>query len=50
MGYGGYLKELLGPLGVYDLSEGSLSGGELEAAGAALDGCGAAVERAERDT
>ena len=49
MGYGGYLKELLGPLGVYDLSEGSLSGGELEAAGAALDGCGAAVERAERE-
>ena len=30
MGYGGYLKELLGPLGVYDLSEGSLSGGERE--------------------
>ena len=29
MGYGGYLKELLEPLGVYDLSEGSLSGGEL---------------------
>ncbi len=49
MGYGAYLKEMLRPLGVYDLSEGSLSGSELEAAGAALDGCCAAVEWAERE-
>lgn len=49
MGYGAYLKELLRPLGVYDLSEASLSGSELAAAGAALDGCCAAIERAERE-
>lgn len=37
MGYAQYLRDLLRPLGVYDLSAGSFSGGELEALGAALD-------------
>lgn len=35
-GYGGYLKELLRPLGVYRL-DGSLNGAELESVGGALD-------------
>ena len=37
MGYSAYLRELLRPLGVYDLTDGSFSGGELEALGRALD-------------
>lgn len=37
MGYCGYLQQLLRPLGVYRLEEGSFSGGELAALGAALD-------------
>ena len=35
--YSGHLRELLRPLGVYDLSPESLSGSELEALGAGLD-------------
>lgn len=35
-GYGGYLKQLLAPLGVYQL-ENSFNGAELESLGAALD-------------
>lgn len=38
MGYGDYLKNLLQPLGIYDLSPGSLSGSELDALGLGLDG------------
>jgi len=49
MGYGEYLRELLRPLGVYDLSEESYSGSELRSAGAALDGCCQALEHAERE-
>lgn len=49
MGYGDYLRELLRPLGVYDLSEESCSGSELRAAGTVLDGCCASLERAERE-
>lgn len=39
MSYAEYLKELLRPLGIYDLSEGSFNSGELESIGTALDGC-----------
>ena len=38
MAYAEYMRSLLRPLGVYALTEGSLSGGELEALGAAFDG------------
>lgn len=37
MGYADHLRSLLRPLGVYELSAESLSGGELEALGAAFD-------------
>lgn len=37
MGYGTYLVELLRPLGVYDLSRGTVNRGELDGYGAALD-------------
>lgn len=37
MGYAAYLKQLLRPLGVYDLTDGSFSAGELDALGAELD-------------
>lgn len=37
MGYSSYLKELLRPLGLYDLSDGTINVGELEAAGGAMD-------------
>lgn len=49
-GYEAYLKELLAPLGVYDLSDGSLSESELFAAGAGLDGVAARLENAERES
>ena len=39
MSYAEYLKELLRPLGVYDLSEGTFSTAELESIGAELDCC-----------
>ena len=44
-----YLRQLLTPLGVYALGEGSCSGSELDAAGQALDGCAASLEHAERE-
>jgi hypothetical protein len=37
MGYAAYLRDLLRPLGVYELSASSFSGGELEALGSGLD-------------
>ena len=49
MGYGAFLLELLRPLGVYDLTEGSLSRSELEAMGTGLDGAGAAADYAQRE-
>ena len=49
MGYGDYLRQLLGPLGVYDLTPESLSGSELDAMGAGLDGCAQSVEEAETE-
>lgn len=48
MRYGELLKELLRPMGVYRLEE-SVNGGELEAMGAALDGCCGELERTERE-
>ena len=44
-----YLKELLRPLGVYDL-EAPFNGGELEAAGLALDRAAEALEEAGRES
>ena len=49
MGYAAYLKELLRPLGIYDLSDGTVNGGELDAVGAELDGCAGALEETERE-
>ena len=49
MGYADYLRELLRPLGIYRLEADSLSGGELEALGSGMDGCGAALEILERE-
>ena len=39
MSYSEYLKELLRPLGVYDLSDGTFNSQELESIGAELDSC-----------
>lgn len=49
MGYAAYLQELLRPLGVYDLSAGSLSASELEAMGTGLDGAEEAADYAQRE-
>ena len=49
MGYETYLKDLLRPLGIYQMKEGSLSGEELSAAGRGLDSCAGALDRAERE-
>ena len=48
--YEKYLRQLLSPLGVDDLEEGSVNGAELYTLGLALDGVGAHVERAERES
>jgi hypothetical protein len=47
--YGSFLKELLGPLGVYDLTEGTLNESELQAIGYGLDFADEALEHAERE-
>lgn len=49
MGYYNYLCELLRPLRVYRLDEGSLSGAELYAAGEGLDAAAEALEKAVRE-
>jgi len=49
MGYADYLRELLRPLGVYDLDGGVFSPAELTAQGGALDECGARLDRVERE-
>ena len=49
MGYGDYLRQLLGPLGVYDLTPSSLSGSELDAMGTGLDGCAPWGDLAEQE-
>ena len=48
--YEKYLRQLLAPLGVYDLEEGSVNGGELYALGRVLDGIARQVELAERES
>ena len=50
MGYEAYLKNLLAPLGVYDLSVGTLSEGELYALGGALDAAAERLEAVERES
>ena len=44
------MKELLAPLGVYDLAEGTVSEGELYALGALLDIVGQRLETVERES
>ena len=50
MGYGAYLKELLAPLGVYDLTAGTVSEGEPYALGTLLDTVGQRLEAVERES
>ncbi len=49
MSYESYLAELLRPLGVYDLREGTVNRGELAAYGGALDGVGAELDGTARE-
>ena len=44
-----FLRELLEPLGIYDLSEESVSGAEIFALGAGLDTVSQQLERTERE-
>lgn len=48
--YEAYLRMLLSPLGVYDLSEDSVSGAELHALGVGLDAAAEKLETAERES
>lgn len=48
MGYGTYLKDLLRPLGIYEL-EGSVNGAELEAVGAQMDIAAAELDDTQRE-
>lgn len=50
MGYGDHLRNLLQPLGVYDLKTGSLSGSELDALGRGLDGLSERLDYVERES
>ena len=50
MGYSDYLRNLLRPLGVYDLSPGSLSNSELEAMGSGFDGVSRRRDYVERES
>lgn len=50
LGYSDHLRELLRPLGVYDLSPESLSGSELEALGAGLDALSGRLDYVERES
>lgn len=49
MSYADYLTELLRPLGVYDWENGTFQKAELAAEGEALDGCGAELDRVQRE-
>lgn len=49
MGYCDYMKKLLKPLGVYDLSAGSYNEAELQVLGNALDDCCDEVEAMEQE-
>jgi len=48
--YGQFLRELLRPLGVYDLSSGTVNESELYAAGSMLDQADTALETAEQES
>lgn len=48
--YEQYLRALLAPLGVYDLTDGSVSGAELHALGAGLDAVAAGLDTVERES
>lgn len=48
--YETYLQKLLEPLGVYSFTENSVSGAEIHALGAGLDGVAEQLEYAERET
>ena len=48
MSHADYLRELLRPLRVYELT-GTANGGELDAVGEALDGGGAALDEVQRE-
>lgn len=50
MGYGEHLRNLLRPLGVYDLTAGSLSGSELDALGRGLDALSDRLDYVERES
>ena len=47
--YEEFLRRLLAPLGVYDLTEKSVNGAELYALGRELDGAAARLETVERE-
>jgi hypothetical protein len=47
--YAEYLRALLAPLGVYDLSQSAISGGEVEALGDGMDAVSTALALAERE-
>lgn len=49
MSYPEYLKQLLEPLGVYDLGEGTFSGGELDSIGGQLDQVLSLLEECQRE-
>ena len=49
MSHAEYLRDLLRPLGVYNL-EAPFNGGELDAQGAALDGAMARIEEVQRES
>lgn len=49
MGYGEYLAELLRPLGVYDLSQGTINRGELDSCGEPMDEGEDHLEETERE-
>ena len=50
MGYGDHLRTLLRPLGIYDLTAGSLSGSELDALGQGLDALSERLDYVERES
>lgn len=50
MAYRDHLRTLLRPLGIYDLSPGSLSGSELDALGLGLDGIGSYLDYVEQES
>ena len=50
MGYGEHLRNLLRPLYIYDLKEGSLSGSELDALGCGLDALSERLDYVEQES